>query len=237
MVAKNPHLFEALSDLDGRRTERFADIALELRASGLLAPTKRGLASNPVTPGSAATMLLASLTGAPPSKAARAVEVYGTLKPKRKGGFGAYVPVLSAAAACDDFLGALAVLIACGSRLKDDILKVVRRMFPDVPEAHLLELSAITIEVSVTWPMPSARLVMKAVDDQGVPREEFVAEWIIDARRMMAGKYREEIVAASADKAGVSTITHKSIFALSELIGEAEPVAGHGEPEAITEAA
>ncbi|WP_147022837.1 hypothetical protein [Microvirga aerophila] len=219
-MAKVPAFLEVLSGLDGRKRETFVEMALVLRRAGQLPPTKRGLGSNAVDSFMAANFLIAALSDAGPAACPRAVEVYRSLRPRRSGGAGRTVPGLHAVASCATFGEAVEALIERGPQIKADVLRVLGLVYPDVPKDRSLELGAVQIELSVQRPIPYARLSMKVANEVGLHIEEFSAEWTVDMSLVDAGFYRPEMIAAQADKRSVSTIGHRAIFELSELIAE-----------------
>lgn len=215
-MVKMSALYELLADLNGLQVEAFMTMADELRDVGAL-PRVRGRRGANVSDATvASTLLLAALPVAAPWQADRTFDIYGSLIPEERGGIGAHIPVLKDAASRSQFDEALAVLVGRAGELKTDLLQLLRYDHPRVPDEGLFEAGRMTLELSVVVPLPSARLVLWSQQDGVI----FEANWKMDPERAAAGFYRDEISQSGADRQARSNITHRSLFAIAELLGQ-----------------
>lgn len=217
-MTRLPPFLHALAATTGVPFETLQVTARKLRDTGYLPASKRGVGAEHVGPASAANLLLATMVDCGPTEAVRALEVYRGLRPKRRGGFGQGFLPLHAVAEAPTFGEALTKLIEVGPRLKLEAMAVLSVLFDRMPLDQLLSLEFFTLEISVSKPVPFASMRLTALNEVGLPKTQWSNEWLVDSQRFMAGGYAPEMQAARADRRTETTITHKTIFKLADLI-------------------
>jgi len=219
-MCRLPAFLRTLAACDGRRVETLVETARCLREAGYLPPSKRGVGATPVDDIQAANLLIACMTCDQPSAAPRALEVYRGLKNKFRGGFGKGLPSLELVARCETFGQAMSTLIAVAPNLKAEAIRVLATLYDIHSPERLLALDAVVIEVTVSRPVPHAQLSLKIANEVGIPTEMFSAEWVLDSERLIGGGYGPELQAGQADRRTTTTITHRTIFKLADLIAD-----------------
>lgn len=219
-MSRLPAFLRALAAVDGRPVENLELIARSLRLAGALPPSRRGVGSTPVDCSQAAKLLLAAMSGEPPSGCARAVEVYGSLKRKHRGGFGNAFPSLHVVAKAETFGEAMERLFEHSLKLRAEAVLGLMLLFDKVPPETLLDLDLFTVEVTLQRPVPHASITLRAVDERGLYHTEFTAEWIADASLLSEGFYGREAAPARADRRTSTTITHRTVFRLGDVLAE-----------------
>ncbi|MCB5176781.1 hypothetical protein [Microvirga lenta] len=163
-MTKLPAFLEVLADFDGRRKETFEEVAMVLRRAGQLPPSKRGRGAAAVNDRMAANLVLAAMADAPPSACPRAVQLYRSLwqSPGRR--TGTPLPSLNPVLGCATFGEAVEVLLSQGLKIREDLLRVLTSAYPNVPEDQVMNLRALELELVVSRPWPSARLIVRGLD-------------------------------------------------------------------------
>jgi hypothetical protein len=220
-MTRMPPFLAELSRSMGTPVESLEVTARRLREAGFVPPSKRGLGAEHVDARSAAALLLAAMTDAGPAGAVRTLEVYRGLKAKRRGGFGRGFPSLQAVADAPTFGEAISTLIAVAPKLRAEAVQFLMLAFDTVPPEQVLDLQAFELTITVSKPVPFARMQLTVVNAHGLHQTTWSCEWILDGERLMANGYSPEMQAARADRRTETTVTHKTIFKLSDLLIEA----------------
>jgi hypothetical protein len=200
---------------------------------------------NHVDAASAASLLIACLADVRPAETPRAVEVYSGLKPRNKGGFGKSFPTLDFVAKSDTFGQAIESLLLLAPRFKQEALTILLALFDEVPPEDLLSLEFFELTITLQRPVPYVRMTVSAINDSGLCSHKFSQEWTVDSEKLRAGYYKPES-RARTDLRTESTITHKTIFRLGDLLAadstkehddeEASRTAGSAQPESRADA-
>lgn len=222
-MVRLPAFLEVLADLDGRRRETFEEVAMVLRRAGQLPPTKRGRGATAVDDCMAANLLLAAMADAAPSACPRSVQIYRSLRQNRGSRTGAVFPSLQGVLACESFGEAVEVLLSQGLKLKADMLKILTSAYPNVPDDQVMNLQALELELAVSRPWPSARLVVRGLDHNNSSAVAVVAQWDPDVHLVMEGFYRPELIASVADKRTETVVSHRAIFTLAQALKGVKP--------------
>jgi hypothetical protein len=222
-------LLEELARLTGRHPEALNHVMQTLRTAGHVQAGRRGVISH-VEAKSAASLLIACMSGAQPSDTPRAVEVYSGLRPRRKTGFGYGFPSMEFVAKADTFGQALETLLLLGPRLKREAMALLLLLFDVVPPEQLLSLEFFEVEITLQKPVPYARMTLRAANEQGFYTDTLEQEWTVDSDRLTAGYYAPEIKARS-DMRTETSINHKAIFRLGDLLA-ADRTKEHDDEEA-----
>jgi hypothetical protein len=219
-MTQMPVLLEELAHLDGRPVETLTHIMRTLRASGQVETGRRGLRSH-VSSKSAANLLLALMSGAQPADTPKAVAAYGSLKPMRcslphKACFRSIQEVAEA----ETLTGALVVLIERAPALKRAATTLLAMAYNNLGPEDLTERSIdllFSVELTISRPAPNATLTLRSPNDLGLEVTEFEHQWVMDAKLMQQGFYADQFKAAT-DLRTQTTITHRSIFRIGDLL-------------------
>jgi hypothetical protein len=216
-MAQMHELLEELARITGRHPETLTHNMRLLRTAGHVQAGRRGVLSQ-VEAKSAANLLIGCMSGVQPADTPRAVEVFSGLRPLRKGGFKQGFPTLGFVAKADTFGQALEQLLLLGPRLKREALVLLTVLFDRVPTEQLLDLRFFEIELLLQrQPAPYAKLTLEAVNEQGLYTHCFSQEWVTDSAKFMSGFYKPEM-AAQTDLRTQTSITHRSIFRIGDLL-------------------
>ena len=197
-MARYPALIETLARLDGRPFPSIDNYARFLRSGGYLSETQRGNRSTRVTPDDAANLLLGILATDSPTAAPRVVETFRGL-------------VRLPAPPAKDLPRTLGLLIQLPS--------FAEFLSGSIDYARPLrnELGDFGFELHVSRSVPAAGLLYR--DPMG--RRRWIAKWVIDVRRHGANASLPE-AEAGTDRRLTATITHRTIYALGDLLEREE---------------
>jgi hypothetical protein len=192
-----------------------------LRKADLLPATKRGFGASEMTAEGAVNLLLAVMTGAPPSDAASAVEVYRSLRPMRCSlPHKAVFHAIGQAVEAPTFGEALAVLVERAPALKRAATTMLALAYGKLPPEQLTEGSLdllFSLELTISRPVPHARLTLRSPNDLGFEVIEFEHQWVMDVNLMNADFYAEQFK-EQRDMRTETTINHKVLFRLGDLL-------------------
>ncbi len=184
---------ELIARFDGRPVATLASYGARLREAGLLPETQRGAGASHLDPEHAAALLIATLGTDSPSEGPEAVRVYRSLAARPTPGR-ASAPAMLAALAALPFGEAVATMIENG--------EIVGR---ELPEGGSLILA-------FKRPVPTAELHLRLGSETNL-----VGLWTPDMKKMIRGFYKAETT-RDQDRVLVSSVTDKTLFALSECI-------------------